>query len=69
MAWGDFEPWYTVEELAHIMCLDYNTALNVVTSYLDYMNVNGQLRVYEDTFLEFMFGQTIYPKGHYNYIE
>ena len=60
---------YTVEELSHIMRLDYNTALKVIEASIPYTVVNNRYKITEDDFLEFMFSQTIYPKGHHNYID
>lgn len=68
MAKKDDAIWYTVEELAHIMRLDYKTALKIVKKRIPYAVVNNQYMVLEDEFLHFMFGEIIYPVGHENYI-
>ena len=67
MAQKDDAIWYTVEELAHIMRLDYDIALEVVKNRIPYEIVDNQYMVDEDVCLEFMFGAIIYPVGHENY--
>ena len=65
---NDDANWYTVEELAHIMRLDYKTALKVVKKHIHYAKIDNQYMIHEDEFLHFMYGEIIYPVGHENYI-
>ena len=69
MTLKDNSIWYTVEETAHIMRLDYKTALKIIENSISNTVVSGQHRIYDDDLRMFMLGRTIYPLGHYNYID
>ena len=67
MTWRQFEPWYTVAEIAHILRVNYDTALDVVKRYMDYEEVNGHYKIYKNSFHYYLAVETIcsekYPNG------
>ena len=57
------EPWYTVEEIAYIMKIDYATALQLLEDAIPYHEVAFQRRVYDFNFEEFIDDNTVCPSG------
>ena len=55
------EPWYTVEEIAYIMKIDYATALQLLEDAIPYHEIAFQRRVYDGYFEEFIANNTVYP--------
>lgn len=63
MAWLDDTFWYTVEELAHIMKLDYKTALEVVKKHIPYKEVNGRYKISEGDFLRYLCNEDVFDSA------
>ena len=55
------KPWYTVEEIAYIMKLDYETTLKLLKNAIPYQQIAGQYRVYDGNFHEFLYDNMVYP--------
>lgn len=55
------EPWYTIEEIAYVLKLDYETTLKLLENSIPYLQVAGQYRVYDGDFYDFLYDNMVYP--------
>ena len=55
------EPWYTVEEIAYVLKLDYETTFKLLENSIPYLQVAGQHRVYTADFSDFIYNNMVYP--------
>ena len=55
------EPWYTVEEIAYVLKLDYETTFKLLENSIPYLQVAGQHRVYSGDFSDFIYNNMVYP--------
>ena len=64
------KPWYTIEEIAYVLKLDYDTALKLLEDFIPYFQIEqagGQYRVDAAYYEEFITDNLIFPRGDRKY--